>query len=125
MADIHIGKSPFDTKKNLIKVEIYFHVQNSKDNNSYPGLTPQLDSAGNSIPVSSAPGVTDPELAELESGVLCEVPDSKPFQYDGTPERRAAIKAEIQGMWADIAAAKQTELDNEYPFYGVTLAKAV
>lgn len=125
MSDIHIGKSPFNEKKGLIKIGIYFHVPNSKANNVYPGLTPTLDSAGNPIPVSIAPGVTAQELIDLESGVLYEVFYSKYFAYDGTIQRKNEIKTEIKGLWQDFADNKQTELDNEYPFYGLTLSKAV
>lgn len=122
MPDIHIGKSPYIKRKGLVRVQIYFHVPNDKVSNSYPGLSESLDNAGIAIPVSSAPGMTEQELTDLKSGDLCEVQVNKLFNLgDG----QAAIKAEIQEMWQAVADEKQAELNNEYPFYGVTLAKAV
>lgn len=122
MPDIHIGKSPYIIRKGLVRVQIYFHVPNDKVSNSYPGLTEAIDYIGNPIPVSIAPGVTAQELTDLKNGDLCEVQVNKLFNLgDG----QAAIKTAIQEMWQNIADERQTELNNEYPFYGITLAKAV
>lgn len=122
MSDIHIGQSPHNKKKDLVKVVIYFHVDTNKGvSNKYPGVTPSLDNAGNPIPVSSAPGVTAGELTSLQDGTLVEVIKSKFYNLSlGIP----AIKTAIRGLYADVASEKQTELDREYPFYGETLARA-
>lgn len=122
MSDIHIGKSPYVKRKRLIMTQIYFHVPNDGVNNSYPGLTESLDTAGNPIPVSSAPGVTVQELTDLKSGSLCEVQVSKLFNLaDGV----GVIKTAIQEMWQGAADEEQVRLNNEYPFYGITFPKAV
>lgn len=124
MPDIHIGESPFDEKKGIIKVKMFFHVPTrSGTSNSYPGLPVSLDNAGNPLPVSTAPGVTEAELTALRDGGLCEVFDTKPFQYDGSVERKNEIKTEVRGLWAGVASKKQATLDKEYSFYGVPLAR--
>jgi hypothetical protein len=122
MSDIHIGYSPYDKRKKMVNVQIYFHVPNGKSNNSYPGLTEFLDNAGNPIPVSSAPGVTAQELTDLKSGNLCEVQISRLFDL---AKGVNAIKTAAQDIWQGIADEKQAELDKEYPLYGTTLSKAV
>ena len=122
MPDIHIGRSPYNKNKDLVKVNIFFHVPTNKGgSNEYPGVTPSLDYAGNPILVSSAPGVTAGELTSLQDATLVEVIQTKFYNLSlGV----AAMKTAIRGLYADVASEKQTELDREYPFYGITLARA-
>jgi hypothetical protein len=120
--DIHISESPYNKAKRLIKVRAYYHVPNDKVNNSYPGLVEALDNAGTSIPVSTAPGVTGDELNAMKDGSLYEVIITKFYNLN---DGQLAIKNAVRAKWQDIADKKQTELDKNYPFYGVTLDKAV
>jgi hypothetical protein len=121
MADIHIAKSPYNKRKGMVRANIYFHVPNDHVNNSYPGLPEVLDTAGNPIPVSSVPGVTVDELTALKNGSLCEVFVSRLFDLSSGVN---TIKTFIQEMWQEIANDKQAELNKEYPFYGVELARS-
>jgi hypothetical protein len=71
--------------------------------------------------VSSAPGVTAQELTDLEAGDLCEVEIKRLYNLaDG----QAAIAAHIRSLWQNVANKKQVDLNNEYPFYGITLARS-
>lgn len=125
MSDIHIGRSPHNKAKGLIKIQLYFHVPTGKDaTNKYPGITPTLDEAGTPIPVSAAPGILEDELTELTNGTLCEVFRDRFFSLgDSSAETKADIKTEIRKMWQAIADEKLEKFNREYPFYGTLLSK--
>lgn len=110
MSDVHIGKSFLNKGKGLINVEIFFHVPNTKADNSYPG-----------IDVSLAPGTTGPELTLLQAGTLVEVRQTKLYNLsDGVQ----TIKDSIRALWQGVATAKQNELDKDYRFYAIELERA-
>jgi hypothetical protein len=124
MADIHIGKTRLikDVGDGVVEAEIFFHVPNAElnTNNKYPGLVESLDSVGNPIPVSSAPGVTADELINLKNGTLCEVIVNKKFDL---VLGQATISTTIRNMWHGISNKNQIKINKEYNFYGTELAK--
>jgi hypothetical protein len=122
MSDIHIGRSIYNEKKNLVKQYIYFHVPTgSGDTNQYSGKTPVLDTAGDPIPVSLAPGVTAQELLDIEAGILFETVE----QVLLDPEMSLlALSTQIRAMWQNVANKVLALLNKEYKHYGTVLPKA-
>lgn len=108
MSDIHLLESNFSANGSGA-ITVVYHVPNDTGQNNYPGNTTSVVS-----------GISQAELDALTAGTLAEVVKTV---RDNVNKGQAVIKTHIQNMWAIVAANKQSELNKNYKFYGIELAR--
>lgn len=109
MADIHILESKFRNSGSG-SINIVFHVPNNQTQNNFPGGITSVIS-----------GLTQTEIDNLSAGSLYEeVRSIKIHSSVGM----AAARIRIRSLWQTVANEVQGRLNEDYKFYGETLAKA-